>query len=97
MKVHIDIDLNGHRVQVQVDYKYAIDGDIVHIDDVWLGGAQIRQLIDEDAVNHLVRCARYDWQHFNACRQKSRQIPKHIIDSEREAYMNDLINRARHG
>jgi hypothetical protein len=60
---------------------------VIAFDSKTTDGAVVRhyQRIDECDAEPVIPVARVT----------PRQIPQHIIDSEREVYMNDPINRAR--
>jgi len=95
MKAYVDLTINGHSVAVEVDYEYEIDPDPV-ITSVRLGGAEILHTLDDRDMTHICWCADQDYKHLRSCWARSRP-PQDIIDSEREAFLNDPINRARHG
>jgi len=95
MKAYIDLTINGHEVAVQVDYDYDTDPEPV-ITSVRLAGTEILHTLDEHDMRHICWCADQDYKHLRSCWKRSGP-PQDIIDSEREAFLSDPINRARHG
>lgn len=95
MKAIIEIEINGHETAVQVECGYSEDNGIITIDEVWLGAAQVRQILDDYAVQHLIRLARKDHDHLKSCHAISRAVREERKAAAREEYFNDPINKAR--